>query len=75
MAQVVPPARAAFERLPAELELQQRGRTAIDQVVVRALRSAGKDVVANHPLGSLARHPARGGRLPILMLLAMRLPR
>ncbi len=50
VAQVVPPARAAFDRLPAELELQQRGRTAID-MLSQALRSAGKDVAAHQALG------------------------
>ncbi len=50
---VVPPARAAFERTPAELELQQRGRTAID-VIVQAIRGAGNDVIVAEELGPLA---------------------
>jgi prepilin-type N-terminal cleavage/methylation domain-containing protein len=37
---VVPPARAAFEQTPAALELQQRGRTAID-AIRQAVRSGG----------------------------------
>jgi prepilin-type N-terminal cleavage/methylation domain-containing protein len=43
-------ARAAFDRLPAELELQQRGRTAVD-VLSQALRASGKDVAATAHLG------------------------
>src|SRR5689334_13988891 len=39
LAGVVQPARAAFDRVPAELELQQRGRTAID-VLSQALRAS-----------------------------------
>jgi prepilin-type N-terminal cleavage/methylation domain-containing protein len=50
---VVPPARAAFERTPAELELQQRGRTAVD-VIIQAIRSAGSHVVVSEELGPLA---------------------
>ena len=53
LAQVVEPARAAFDRVPAELDLQQRGRTAID-VLTRAVRSAGTDVVATSMLGPFA---------------------
>ena len=53
IAAVVPPARAAFERTPAELDLQQRGRTAID-VMVQAIRAAGSDVVVSRGLGPLA---------------------
>ena len=37
---MVPTARAAFEQTPAALELQQRGRTAID-AITQAVRSAG----------------------------------
>lgn len=37
---MVPPSRAAFEQTPAALELQQRGRTAID-TIAQAVRSAG----------------------------------
>jgi len=50
LAQVVEPARAAFDRVPAELDLQQRGRTAID-VIAQAVRSAGADVAATDQLG------------------------
>ena len=38
VANVAPPARAAFDRVPAELDLHQRGRTAID-ALSQALRS------------------------------------
>jgi prepilin-type N-terminal cleavage/methylation domain-containing protein len=37
---MVPPSRAAFEQTPAALELQQRGRAAID-AIAQAVRSAG----------------------------------
>lgn len=53
VAAVVPPARAAFDRTPAELDLQQRGRTAID-VIGQAIRAAGSDVIASGELGPLA---------------------
>lgn len=53
LAGVVQPARAAFDRVPAELDLQQRGRTAID-VISQAVRSAGKNVAATHALGALS---------------------
>ncbi len=53
LAGVVPSARESFDRIPADLELQQRGRTAID-TLSRALRSAGRDVVATNRLGSLS---------------------
>ena len=53
VAQLAPPARVAFDRVPADLELQQRGRTAID-VLSLALRSAGRDVAANTGLGQLS---------------------
>jgi prepilin-type N-terminal cleavage/methylation domain-containing protein len=53
MAAVVPPARAAFERTPAELDLQQRGRTAID-VIVQAIRAAGSDMIVSEEVGPLA---------------------
>lgn len=39
VAAVTPSARAAFERIPAELDVQQRGRTAID-VIAQQVRSA-----------------------------------
>jgi prepilin-type N-terminal cleavage/methylation domain-containing protein len=50
---IVPPARAAFELTPAELDLQQRGRTAID-VIVRAIRASGSDAVAAAEYGPLS---------------------
>jgi prepilin-type N-terminal cleavage/methylation domain-containing protein len=40
IAALVPPSRAVFEQTPAALELQQRGRTAID-AIAQAVRSAG----------------------------------
>ena len=40
IASLVQPARAAFDRVPATLDLRQRGRTAID-VIAQALRSSG----------------------------------
>jgi type II secretory pathway pseudopilin PulG len=53
LAKMVPPARAAFDRVPGELDLQQRGRTAID-ALSRALRSAGQNVAATDALGPLS---------------------
>jgi type II secretory pathway pseudopilin PulG len=53
LAGVVAPARAVFDRVPAELDLQQRGRTAID-VISTALRSAGKTGTATNEAGALA---------------------
>ena len=50
---VLPPARAAFERTPADIDLQQRARTAID-VITQAVRAAGTDVVVSAELGPLA---------------------
>lgn len=44
VAAMVPPARRAFEITPAEIELQQRSRTAID-LISQAIRSAGADAV------------------------------
>lgn len=41
IAAATPAARAAFDRVPAELEMQQRGRTAID-VLSQALRAADR---------------------------------
>ena len=49
IAAAAPPARDAFERVPADLDLQQRGRTAID-ALSQALRSAGKNVAATESL-------------------------
>jgi type II secretory pathway pseudopilin PulG len=46
VAQLVEPARAAFDRVPAELDLQQRGRTAIDQMS-QAMRSAIAPVIVS----------------------------
>ena len=53
IAGVAPQARAAFDRAPADLDLQQRGRTAID-VLSQALRSAGNNVAATESLGALS---------------------
>lgn len=53
VAQVVEPGRAAFDRVPAELDLQQRGRTVID-IITRAVRAAGTNVPAINALGSFA---------------------
>ena len=53
IAAVVPPARLAFEQTPAELDLQQRGRTAID-VMVRAIRAAGSNVIVSEEVGPFA---------------------
>jgi prepilin-type N-terminal cleavage/methylation domain-containing protein len=53
IAMVVPPARAAFELTPADIDLQQRGRTAID-VIVQAIRAAGADAVAAAEFGPLS---------------------
>jgi len=46
LASLMPAARAAFDRLPAELEMQQRGRTAID-TLSQALRAADRISVSN----------------------------
>ena len=53
IAGVAPHARAAFDRVPADLDLQQRGRTAIN-VLSQALRSAGNNVAATESLGALS---------------------
>lgn len=53
IAGVAPHARAAFDRVPADLDLQQRGRTAID-VLSQAIRSAGRNVAATESLGALS---------------------
>jgi len=53
IAGVAPHARAAFDRVPADLDLQQRGRTAID-VLSQALRSAGANIAATESLGVLS---------------------
>lgn len=50
---VVPPARAAFAAAPAVLDLQQRGRTALD-VLATAIRSAAPDLASAAELGALA---------------------
>lgn len=47
------PARVAFDTVPAQLDLEQRGRTAVD-VLSHAVRSAGRNVVAADLLGSLS---------------------
>ena len=49
----VPAARVVFGIVPAELELQQRGRMAVD-AMTQAIRGAGGDVVASNQLGRLA---------------------
>ena len=53
LAGVAEPARSVFDRVPAELDLQQRGRIAID-VIANELRSAGRSVPAMNELGSFA---------------------
>lgn len=53
IAAIVPPARTAFDQTPAAIEMQQRGRTAID-TIAQALRSAGSDVGAALDLGPFA---------------------
>lgn len=53
VAGVVGPSREAFEQTPAALDLQQRGRTAIE-TLSQALRSAGNNVGATIELGPLA---------------------
>jgi len=53
IAGIAPRARAAFERVPPELDMQQRGRTAIN-VLSQALRSAGSNVAATESLGALS---------------------
>jgi type II secretory pathway pseudopilin PulG len=53
IAGVTQPARDAFDRVPADLDLQQRGRMAIE-VMSQALRSAGRNVAAADRLGSLS---------------------
>lgn len=62
LANVAQPARAVFDRGPAELELQQRARTALD-VLSQTVRSAGRDVAATASLGPL------GDLLPAVSLL------
>lgn len=53
IATAVPRARPAFDRVPAELELHQRGRTALD-VLAQSVRAAGKTVASANLLGPLA---------------------
>lgn len=52
LAHMVQPARAVFDRVPAELDIHQRGRTAID-ILSRALRASGQNVAATAGLGAL----------------------
>jgi prepilin-type N-terminal cleavage/methylation domain-containing protein len=66
VAAVVPPARTAFEVAPAEIELQQRSRTAID-VIAHAIRSAGADAVAPALIPSV---PDASGRFTRLQIIA-----
>jgi len=42
IAALTPSARSAFDRVPAELELRQRGRTALE-IITQAVRAAGRD--------------------------------
>jgi len=49
----VRPAREAFDRVPAEIDAQQRGRTAVD-AISQAVRSAGRNVAATATLGPLS---------------------
>jgi Tfp pilus assembly protein PilW len=53
------PARAAFDLLPAKLDIEQRGRVAIG-VLSDAVRAAGRNVVAADLRGPLS------GRLPVV---------
>ena len=53
VAVVVPAARTAFDAVPAELDLQQRARTAAD-ALSQAIRAAGADAVVSDALGALA---------------------
>lgn len=53
LAGVVVPARAAFDSVPATLDLQQRARTGVE-VMVSAIRSAGADVAATTDVGAVA---------------------
>ena len=60
IAGVVPLARAAFDRTPAELDLQQRGRTAVD-TIAHAIRAAGGTVTVSDELDPL------GGVVPAVI--------
>lgn len=53
IAALAPRARAAFERVPAEMEIQQRGLMALESIAA-TVRSAGKNVVAAQSLGVMA---------------------
>ena len=53
IAAVAAPARAAFERTPEVIALQQRGRAALD-AVSQVMRSAGASVSASQDFGALA---------------------
>lgn len=53
IAGVAAPARAAFERTPEAIALQQRGRAALE-AVSQVMRSAGANVQASQDLGALA---------------------
>lgn len=50
---IAPQALAAFERVPADLEIQQRGRAALD-TLAQSVRAAGRNVPAVHALGEAA---------------------
>jgi prepilin-type N-terminal cleavage/methylation domain-containing protein len=75
---VVPPARAAFERTPAGIELQQRARTTVD-VMTQVLRVAGADAVVAEEFGTLSGvvpavipYDADNGRFTRLKVIASR---
>lgn len=64
---VVPPSRAVFEQTPAALELQQRGRIAID-TIAQAVRSAGITNVV--PAMVLSAPDSSGERFTRLLAIA-----
>lgn len=75
---VVPPARAAFESTPADIELQQRARTTLD-VITHVLRVAGADAVVAEEFGTLSGavpavipYDAANGRFTRLKVIAAR---
>lgn len=52
IAALAPRARLTFERVPSDLEIQQRGRMVLE-VLTQSVRAAGKDVAAANLLGSM----------------------
>lgn len=75
----VPPARAAFGIVPAELELQQRARVVVD-AMTQAFRSAGGNAVASEQFGPFATLvpaiipiDAASGRFSRLMMIGPRI--